>query len=97
MVPDASQPQRWPSCLLGPGRRGIGDERASPGKRSVLSYRTERNLHYQRTKSDFDGFAAAIECGHFLPEENPDETLSALNAFFNIMIPESSPSRPYPS
>jgi haloacetate dehalogenase len=24
----------------------------------------------------------AIECGHFLPEENPDETLSALNAFF---------------
>jgi hypothetical protein len=25
----------------------------------------------------------AIECGHFLPEENPDETLSALNAFFN--------------
>jgi haloacetate dehalogenase len=24
----------------------------------------------------------AIECGHFLPEENPGETLSALNAFF---------------
>jgi haloacetate dehalogenase len=24
----------------------------------------------------------AIECGHFLPEENPIETLSALNAFF---------------
>jgi haloacetate dehalogenase len=24
----------------------------------------------------------AIECGHFLPEENPKETLSALNAFF---------------
>jgi haloacetate dehalogenase len=24
----------------------------------------------------------AIECGHFLPEENPHETLSALNAFF---------------
>lgn len=24
----------------------------------------------------------AIECGHFLPEEKPDETLSALNAFF---------------
>jgi haloacetate dehalogenase len=23
----------------------------------------------------------AIECGHFLPEENPDQTLSALNAF----------------
>jgi haloacetate dehalogenase len=24
----------------------------------------------------------AIECGHFLPDENPIETLSALNAFF---------------
>lgn len=24
----------------------------------------------------------AIECGHFLPEEKPEETLSALNAFF---------------
>jgi hypothetical protein len=24
----------------------------------------------------------AIESGHFLPEENPKETLSALNAFF---------------
>jgi haloacetate dehalogenase len=24
----------------------------------------------------------AIESGHFLPEENPQETLSALNTFF---------------
>jgi haloacetate dehalogenase len=34
----------------------------------------------------------AIECGHFLAEENPHETLSALNAFFKSLFLRTHPS-----
>jgi len=34
----------------------------------------------------------ALDCGHYLPEERPDETLAELRAFF-ATSPEASPSR----